>query len=82
MEGDSTWGSWGFPGGGRGGRAPPECGVRKFSILLLKIDHSETSEFMILGKKKKKNSQEEAVNKFYVSSFFPLAQALPWHLGF
>ena len=29
-----------------------------------------------------KNSQEEAVNKFYVSSFFPLAQALPWHLGF
>ena len=23
--------------------------IRKFSIFLLKIDHSETSEFMILG---------------------------------
>ena len=39
------------PGGGQG---PPaglqgQPRLRKFSIFLLKIDHSETSEFMILG---------------------------------
>ena len=43
----------GCPPGG-GGRAPrgvrgQSPGFRKFSIFLLKIDHSETSEFMILG---------------------------------
>ena len=57
IEGGSTWGSGGVrlgvrgfpPAGveGRGWGAEPR--LRKFSIFLLKIDHSETSEFMILG---------------------------------
>ena len=50
MEGGSTRG----PGVEGAGTAPAGCGgrapaFRKFSIFLLKIDHSETSEFMILG---------------------------------
>ena len=50
MEGGSIQGPGGggvSPGRGRGGGPP--AGFRKFSIFLLKIDHSETSEFMILG---------------------------------
>ena len=48
-------GPGGFPGGVEGVGPPrvrgrtPAPRIRKFSIFLLKIDHSETSEFMILG---------------------------------
>ena len=48
MDGGSTWGSGASPGGVEG-EGPLRGRLRKFSTFLLKIDHSETSEFMILG---------------------------------